>query len=165
LPDPHIFSIFDGFAGLRFAKAPLCSRKLPILCMDRFVLRPSRCSMSTRSLRIGLSFIVALGCWIGKIQAQEPPPNPAPAVVASNGSYGPAAGAAEGGRLNAWLHRQGYCCGSHLDWYGCGGIRSQCLFVWGSCRTFFGEPCLPKSLDQQGHGGINGGSCPGGCHR
>jgi hypothetical protein len=119
--------------------------------------------MSSRTLRVGLSFFVALGCWFGKIQAQEPAANPTPAGVASNGSYGPSAGATEGGRLHDWFHRQGYGCGSHLDWYGCGGIRSQCHFVWGSCRTFFGEPCLPKALGQQYGGG--GGNCPGGCLR
>src|SRR5437879_1093800 len=33
------------------------------------------------------------------------------------------------------------CWASH-NGYGCGSWRSQATFVFGSCRDFFGQPCL-----------------------
>jgi hypothetical protein len=63
-------------------------------------------------------------------------------------------------RLNSF----GYCCDSDLTWFGCGGIRSQWEFVFGSCRTYFGEICVPRphhsiahqergqGMGHQGHG-------------
>jgi len=45
---------------------------------------------------------------------------------------------------NPRLNQQGYCCDSDLNWYGCGGLKSLTDFYFGSCRTFFGEPCVPN---------------------
>ena len=109
--------------------------------------------MSTRMFRVGLSFIVGLGCWIGKVQAQAPADAPPAATVALPVYDAAPTAERDGGPVRNWLHRGGYCCAQKLDWYGCGGWHAQNTFVFGSCRTFFGEPCLSKSLLQQERGG------------
>jgi hypothetical protein len=97
--------------------------------------------------RLGLSFIVTLGFAISRLNAQAPlvPPSqpfdarpnpPLAAVLARPQEQLPS----KHPRLNS----HGYCCDSDLNWYGCGGVRSLAQFYFGSCRTFFGEPCFPK---------------------
>jgi hypothetical protein len=39
------------------------------------------------------------------------------------------------------LQRVGVGCWSHFNQLGCGNLRSENAFIWGSCRTFFGQPC------------------------
>ena len=128
--------------------------------------------MHSHRFRVGLSFIVGLGCWFGKVQAQVPvlAPLPAPNIVTAPNNdndppraTGPVSGvqaqpqAGANGRKGDWLLRHGYTCGQNLHWYGCGGWHAQNQFAFGSCRTFFGEPCLPRQPNQ------HGGGCPGGC--
>lgn len=114
-----------------------------------------------RMIRFGLSFIVGLGCWFGRVEAQSPavPEVVETQSVAPNGRIVPVLNRQDGA-VRDCLHRHGYGCGQHLDWYGCGGWHAQCTFVFGSCRTFFGEPCLPN----QPRSGLLGGS-GGGCNR
>jgi hypothetical protein len=112
--------------------------------------------MAVRSLWIGLSLIVAVGCGAGPLGAQAPA---APVIVDSaiveGAPVAESQPAPRGIRLASWplfqrtpvrdhLNQHGYCCQSHIDWYGCGGWRQQLSFVLGSCRTFFGEPCAPE---------------------
>jgi len=33
-------------------------------------------------------------------------------------------------------------CWSSFNGYGCGSFRADFAFIFGGCRTFFGEPCL-----------------------
>lgn len=33
-------------------------------------------------------------------------------------------------------------CWASFNGYGCSSLESEIAFVFGSCRTFFGEPCL-----------------------
>jgi hypothetical protein len=40
-----------------------------------------------------------------------------------------------------WLHDNCGCWSHHNSW-GCSSCQSEFNFVFGSCRTFFGEPCL-----------------------
>lgn len=42
------------------------------------------------------------------------------------------------------LNRHGLGCNAHHSWFGCGSLRSELTFIFGSCRTFYGEPCFPK---------------------
>jgi hypothetical protein len=44
--------------------------------------------------------------------------------------------------LAAWLHRHGLHCWSDFTLPICPNGRSNWDFVFGSCKTFFGEPCL-----------------------
>ena len=98
--------------------------------------------------RLALSFIVTLGFAAHKLPAQAPlvPPsqpfdsNPsAPQMALYTRPVEPMMAATP--RLN----NHGYCCDSNLLWYGCGGLKAQHDFVFGSCRTFFGEICVPKT--------------------
>lgn len=40
-----------------------------------------------------------------------------------------------------WLRRPLGCWASH-NCPTCGSLKSECIFLFGSCRQFFGEPCL-----------------------
>jgi hypothetical protein len=42
------------------------------------------------------------------------------------------------------LNRHGYCCEQPPGYVGCGSMRETCRFIFGSCRSFFGEACAPK---------------------
>ena len=124
--------------------------------------------MTPRMLRLGLSFIVGLGCWFGKVQAQEPAmttaPAQAPVHVSADHTVSPVRGHVANrmhpfvnwrdrsdldDRTRAAFNRHGYCCGQHHNWYGCGGWHAQNVFVFGSCRTFFSEPCLPNGSGEK----------------
>ena len=40
-----------------------------------------------------------------------------------------------------FLHLPKPCWASH-NGYSCGSFQSESVFIFGSCRAFFGEPCL-----------------------
>jgi hypothetical protein len=72
--------------------------------------------------------------------------------------------------LRDCLRSKGVGCWSHHNALLCGSWQSECTFIFGSCREFFGEPCLPPPPGyQHGHGlpglGLLGGgsSGNGGC--
>jgi hypothetical protein len=45
--------------------------------------------------------------------------------------------------LHDVLHlRHPQCCYANFNDYTCGSLKSECRFIFGSCRTFFGESCL-----------------------
>lgn len=143
--------------------------------------------MNSTTLRLGLSFIVGLGCWFGKVEAQQPAATPAspqvatPATLPSTEAPVVSDEAVSTTRFGArvlqpvravaqapanmvhhtgdWLREHKYLCGQNLDWYGCGGWRAQNTFVFGSCRTFFGEPCLPREAGRIDNGGNGNGGC------
>ena len=111
--------------------------------------------MTTRMLRLGLSFIVGLGCWLGRVQAQAPADPPAVQMHGVvSGADGQSAPVRQQGPARDCFTRFGYLCGQNHNWYGCGGWHAQNTFVFGSCRVFFGEPCMP----QQPHERV---TCPG----
>lgn len=41
-----------------------------------------------------------------------------------------------------WLQKCGLGCWSSINSIGCGSLRSECDFIFGSCRKFYGEPCV-----------------------
>jgi hypothetical protein len=41
-------------------------------------------------------------------------------------------------------------CYSHFNDYTCGSLRSEWVYIFGSCRDFFGEPCLKRAPQQAG---------------
>lgn len=55
-----------------------------------------------------------------------------------------AEGAAKPRPVREWFRGHGLCCWSHHNEMGCGGWQSDLKFIFGSCRTFFGETC-PRS--------------------
>ena len=42
------------------------------------------------------------------------------------------------------LNSHGLGCASNFNQVGCGNFWSEFRFVFGSCRTFFGQPCIPN---------------------
>src|SRR5262249_28812613 len=47
-------------------------------------------------------------------------------------------------RVRGFFNRIGVCCFHDRDAVGCESFRSEMQFIFGSCRTFFTEPCQPK---------------------
>jgi hypothetical protein len=52
----------------------------------------------------------------------------------------------------------GYGCWNRMEHPGCTSCSAQWTFMFGSCRQFFGEPCLTGPAPQPGLPGGNG-SC------
>jgi hypothetical protein len=126
-----------------------------------------------------LALVVGLGVVAGLVRGQDArtmpyangsvPPANSPVVAAipyaPAGVY-PEVQSNQPGMLNH-LNRHGLNCFATLGSLGCGSCKSECQFIFGSCRTFFGEPCLPQPpndygiLGAQGHGIL--GRARGGC--
>src|SRR5262245_9896590 len=68
-----------------------------------------------------------------------------------------------GSRVVDWMRRHNLACWTHHNNYGCGSLKSECTFVFGSCRAFFGEPCLPKPPPTYGLPGFPGTSSQSRC--
>jgi hypothetical protein len=128
---------------------------------------------------LAAAIILGLGTWSGAA-AQEPLPAPtaapdAPAVVqpcadaATGGGRFAERRAAVHGAVHAHYNRHGYCCAEDPAIPGCPSLCSELTFIFGSCRTFFMEPCLPhppkpartRLIDRMR--GISNGSDNGGC--
>ncbi len=111
-----------------------------------------------RSLFATVGLLVASVAW-GQLRAEPPPPQPfatlsgAPVVVEGptapyfpdeqptlvNPPLPPAAAPAP---RNGWLQRHGLGCWTTHNTLGCSSLKSECIFIFGSCRQFFGEPCM-----------------------
>jgi hypothetical protein len=103
--------------------------------------------MGIWSRRLRMSFIVTFGLALSRAGAQAPlvpqsqplDPSPiTPLAVLMQRPLGP-------GPRPAFplANRLGYLCGGDPEWFGCGNPVTQWRFVFGSCRTFFVEPCAP----------------------
>jgi hypothetical protein len=102
-------------------------------------------------VRLGLSLMVAAGWWVQRLPAQSASA-PAPLIVISATAdvAPPVQSADQAGHLARWhehtkefLNKYGRCCSSDVNNPGCSGWRADLQFVFGSCRYWFGEPCLP----------------------
>jgi hypothetical protein len=119
-------------------------------------------------VRAALAAILGLGATgLARPQAPATAPSPEPWAIIERGAGGhppiePASMEAPGtpykGPVRNWLHTRpkpvqdyvhdcmhshGVDCWSHHNSYTCGSFKSEWTFVFGSCREFFGEPCLP----------------------
>lgn len=114
--------------------------------------------MYTRSVAALVVFTLVVGSLVAderlpgtddKLPSAMPQPTPTPMVIQPTYGEPPYAVAADtkcGGPCLRWLRNKG--CWAHINSLGCGSLHSDLTFIFGSCRTFFGEPCLP-------------GPCPG----
>ena len=61
---------------------------------------------------------------------------------------------------NCYLNSPFYCV-THHNLAGCGSLKSELVFIFGSCRQFYGEPCF-KGPNPYPHPWFNkqGGGCP-----
>lgn len=108
-----------------------------------------------------LPSVCGLGLLAGVAGAQEPPPympglapGPGPATPNQYPGHLPASLHPPekpkhfplAARAFGWATRQvhncpGDCAAHHND-LGCSSLQSECKFILGSCRTYFGEPCF-----------------------
>ena len=127
-----------------------------------------------RMCRRFFAAVVGLVAVAGAASAQSPPPNYFPPVQAA--PVTPASGTAvvqgQGGCSNCGSAANGYAVpyGSYgpRDRNGCGSLKADCGFIFGSCKSFF-DPCGPVPCDGGGgkhagkHGGLFGGRLGGCC--
>jgi hypothetical protein len=112
--------------------------------------------MKQWTLRLGLSLMVCIGGWTGRLPAQAPASQsrivlvkvPAPAASASCPADGTAApGTASAPRTGPirtfWRMANDRGCFATHNTVGCSSCWGDMMFIFGSCRTFFGEPCAP----------------------
>ena len=90
------------------------------------------------------------------LHAQNPAPMPAtPAMIVDAAPVGDTAPPPRSTRpLQRLLNSHGMGCASDFNNLGCGNFHSTFKFIFGSCRTFFGEPCVPDQ--HHGYGPGNG---------
>src|SRR5437016_1900584 len=79
----------------------------------------------------------------GLASAQSPP-----TVIVPNGpvteAIVPDSQSARVRPLQKLLNNHGVGCWAHHLELGCGSFHSEFRFVFGSCRTFYGERCIPN---------------------
>jgi hypothetical protein len=101
--------------------------------------------MKRRMIRLGLSLIMGIGIWSCRLPvlAQAPAPEARPGCEAGcrNGSGDAQTGRSAG--LRRLFHGQGIGCQENYDG-ACSSLAAELRFVFGSCRTFFREPCIPN---------------------
>jgi hypothetical protein len=44
--------------------------------------------------------------------------------------------------ITNFTHNCKYYCWSHHNNVGCGSLKAECKFIFGSCHEFYGEPCF-----------------------
>jgi len=113
-------------------------------------MRRGRCWTACAVL-VGMTLIVKAASaqgWVG------PPPgdgySPTPPPVLPDGKwfpYAPVEVAAVSPApprqpIESWLRKCNIHCWSCLTCPGCGNGKTECIFAFGSCHAFFGQPCL-----------------------
>ena len=125
--------------------------------------------------------LAILGCWTPQATAAEEPPlspqaaqfAPAPPgppvyhdMTLTRHAYVPVIGQDPTVRrpiLECW-QKQGYHCAASHNSSGCTNFYSDFVFVFGSCRQFFSEPCF--ATPQAGYGAVPLGTGNGcGCRQ
>jgi hypothetical protein len=113
--------------------------------------------MNKWTVRLGLSLMVVVGLWTSRAPAQQyiPPPDgpvfivPVTPYEPEHRPYGPTelsprpAPAPAKHAVTRVLNHYGLGC--QADSFACcGSAHSEFHWVFGSCRTFFGETCYPN---------------------
>ena len=89
-----------------------------------------------RLFAASLGILICLG--LGSVSAGEPP------VVYSEAFTS----APPKSKL---FHKEEKCgCWSHHNEFTCGSLKSECTFLFGSCRSFFGDPCVKVPKEHKG---------------
>ena len=147
---------------------------------------------SGRFARAVLAAIVGAGVWVGLARAQDypvpvhPAPTvpyslqqapviPAPAPIPATPApfiveYRPQFQGPVWGPPDLFVEddnaprKHKWCCFATINSVGCGSLKSECTFIFGSCRQFYGEPCYPKPSRSSANGGYGPGqagcNCP-----
>ena len=111
---------------------------------------------------MGMAALLLLGVAAGPGLAQEGERLSLHSFNGPNNMYGPECDGAAGAAKHGWypgryilcdpLHRKSLirtlvppeknCCWASPDSMGCGNLKTDFLFAFGSCRQWFGQPCL-----------------------
>jgi hypothetical protein len=138
--------------------------------------------MKRNWLRSVLLALALPACLSGRLaRADEAVLPPAPAAVVADAGV---CDAADGGPRKHWypgyllLHpserpslvryyqnQDWLCCKTTHNSLGCSSLKSECTFIFGSCRSFFGEPCYkgkqpPPGSTGAAPSGQTGCNCP-----
>lgn len=99
---------------------------------------------------VGVGVAIAPGMSRAEEPRLAPEPifsNPAPVLAVPGPAMAPNASEeapARRGPLTRCLNKVGLACWSHHNSLGCSSLKSECVFIFGDCRSFYGEPCLAK---------------------
>ena len=134
-------------------------------------------------LRASVAGLLGLIACTGLAQATEPElviPQPSTAVFASETGFeaasmlppppaahvpGPTSRLAPEDRIpwhpiTNFAHNCKYYCWSHHNNVGCGSLKAECKFIFGSCHEFYGEPCFKGPPPPPVPPGSNYGNAP-----
>jgi len=109
-------------------------------------------------------FTLTGGVRTDDVTVVPPATSSAPIVQPGDGMPVDGYAAPVGGRFRAFFNKIGVCCFHDRDAFGCESFHSEMQFIFGSCRTFFDEPCEPKPprdgglLGRYGSGPFGSGS-------
>ena len=115
--------------------------------------------------RAALALVLGLGLSEGFARADSPRfPKTPPAATELPPGYPPVDSSPVKHPLWRWLRdKLPLGCWASFNGLGCSSLHSEAAFVFGSCRTFFGEPCLkgapPSALPP--YAGAESGYYPG----
>jgi hypothetical protein len=121
--------------------------------------------------RAVLAAVLGSAVWSGLARASDEFPKVPPGATELPPGVPPVDNSPSKRPLRDWLFRhRPLGCWSSFNGYGCDSFHSTTAFVFGSCRTFFGEPCLkgappsplPPWYDPKGTNGAYGPNGPNG---
>jgi hypothetical protein len=93
------------------------------------------------------------------VPAQPAPLPAAPATTLVGEDAAPAPDPSRNRPVQKVLNSHGMGCASNFNQLGCGNLCSQLTFMFGSCRTFFSQTCVPNPPHfGAGSGGDRGGA-------
>jgi hypothetical protein len=144
--------------------------------------------MSRWLSRALLAVVLGLGVLAGLIRAEQPAPLPmpnptTPQVIPQIGPGNPVVSPSpdvltpeiepaapapsrrhllpRGHLVRDWWHNHAWTCWAPPEYPGCSSLKSECNFIFGSCRSFYGEPCLREP--PKNHGLPSNGNSPSDC--
>jgi hypothetical protein len=111
------------------------------------VRKAGEAPMRQGSIRLGLSLLVVLGFWANDLPAQGVLIVPATPYEPAHQPYAPTPllsrprPAPSPYPLHRALNNHGLGCGIDPYYVPCGNLHYELNFIFGSCRSFFSEPC------------------------
>lgn len=121
-----------------------------------------------------LALALGWGLWAGLAHADNPayPRTPPAATTLPPGAPPVDSSPSKRPLLDWWRHHRPLGCWASFNGYSCDSLQSTCDFIFGSCRTFYGEPCLkgappsplpPGPVPPSGYGAPPGAASGCGC--
>jgi hypothetical protein len=127
--------------------------------------------------RAPLAALLAVGLVVGTLSAQDWVGTPsAPGVVVAPA---PEPGATPDGKwfpygpveidastpprprrpVGDFLRKCDVCCYANLHSFGCSNLKTELTYIFGSCRDFYAEPCVPPPPHYPGQPGYGHAGC------